>query len=90
LPATLISTGPHHARQRPHEEDVWLLFASVRQEQQQVQRLQRVRSAWAEWRQERQRLQDHRATFTADRRFRRQTPQCLAELETQAAQIASL
>ncbi len=43
-----------------------------------------------EWRNERQRMQAHLATFTADRRFRRQPATYLTELEMQAAEIAAM
>jgi hypothetical protein len=83
---TLLTSGPHHAKQRLHEEGAWLLFDIVRNEHEQIERLQRV--PLEEWRKERQRMQEHRASFTDDRRFRRQSSEYLAELEAQAAKIA--
>lgn len=85
---TLLTSGPYHARQRLHEEGAWLLFDIVHDEHEQVRRLQRV--SLEDWRKERCRMQEHRATFTDDRRFRRQSPKYLAELEAQAAKIANL
>ena len=85
---TLLTSGPHHARQRLHEEGAWLLFDSLHDEHEQIRRLQRV--SLEDWRQERDRMQQHQATFTDDRRFRRHSPKYLAELEAQAAQIANL
>ena len=84
---SLLTSGPHHARQRLHEEGAWLLFDVVSNEQKQVQRLQCV--SLEDWRDERQRLREHKATFTDDRRFRRQPSKYLAELEARAAEIAS-
>ncbi len=84
---TLLTSGPHHAKQRLHEEGAWLLFDIVRNEHEQIERLQRV--SLKEWCRERQRIQDHRASFTDDRRFRRQPSEYLAELEAQAAKIAT-
>ncbi len=43
-----------------------------------------------DWRAERQRMQKHKSSFTDDRRFRRQLPKYLMELEEQAAKIARL
>jgi hypothetical protein len=60
----------------------------VSDEHEQVERLQRV--SLEEWRKERQRIREHQASFTDDRRFRRQSPKYLAELEAQAAKIANL
>ena len=85
---TLLTSGPYHARQRLHEEGAWLLFAVVSNEHEQVERLQCV--SLKEWRKERQRIREHQASFTDDRRFRRQSPKYLAELEAQAAKIANL
>ncbi len=81
-------TSGRQAKQRLHEQGAWLLFDLVEDECEQVQRLQRV--PLTEWRNERQRMQAHLATFTADRRFRRQPATYLAELETQAAEIATM
>ena len=81
-------TSGRQAKQRLHEQGAWLLFDLVEKECEQVKRLQRV--PLTEWRNERQRMQAHLATFTADRRFRRQPATYLAELETQAAEIAAL
>jgi hypothetical protein len=83
---TLLTSGPYHAKQRLHEQGIWLLFDVLRNEHEQVQSLQHV--SLVEWQDERQRMQEHQAVFTNDRRFRRQTPQYLAELETQAVDIA--
>lgn len=83
---TILTSGPHHAKQRLHEEGAWLLFDIVRNEHEQIERLQRV--PLEEWRKERQRMQEHRTSFTDDRRFRRQSSEYLAELEAQAAKIA--
>lgn len=83
---TLLTSGPHHARQRLHEEGAWLLFEVVSNERQQIERLRRV--SLEDWRRERQRMQIHQVSFTDDRRFRRQSSKYLAELETQAADIA--
>ena len=85
---TLLTSGPYHARQRLHEEGAWLLFDTVHDEHEQVRRLRRV--SLEDWRQERCRMQEHQATFTDDRRFRRQSPKYLAELEVQAAKIGNL
>ncbi len=85
---TLLTSGPHHAKQRLHEEGAWLLFDILHNEHEQVERLSRV--PLSEWRNERQRIQAHRVSFTDDRRFRRHSPKYLAALETQAAQIANL
>jgi len=85
---TLLTSGPHHARQRLHEEGAWLLFQVVNDEREQIERLQHV--SLEEWRREWQRLREHQASFTDDRRFRRQLPGYLAELEAQAAEIACL
>ena len=85
---TLLTSGPYHARQRLHEEGAWLLFEVVSNEHEQVERLQRV--SLEEWRKERQRIREHQTSFTDDRRFRRQSPKYLAELEAQAAKIANL
>ncbi len=81
-------TSGRQAKQQLHEQGAWLLFDLVEDECEQVQRLQRV--PLTEWRHERQRMQAHLATFTADRRFRRQPASYLAELETQAAEIAAM
>ncbi len=83
---TLLTSGPHHARQRLHEEGAWLLFEVVSNEREQIERLRRV--SLEDWRNERQRMQKHQISFTDDRRFRRQSSKYLAELETQAADIA--
>jgi hypothetical protein len=83
---TLLTSGPHHARQRLHEQGAWLLFDVARNESEQIRRLQRV--PLEDWRDERQRMQQHQATFTNDRRFRRQPFKYLAELEARAAEIA--
>ncbi|MEA3341001.1 MAG: hypothetical protein U9R15_13645 [Chloroflexota bacterium] len=85
---TLRTSGPHHAKQRLHEEGAWLLFDLVSNEHEQLERLQRV--SMDEWREERQRIREHRATFTEDRRFRRTPSRYLAELEAQAEEIAKL
>jgi hypothetical protein len=85
---TLLTSGPHHAKQRLHEEGAWLLFDLVGSEHQQHERLQRV--SLAEWRQARQHIREHRAPFTDDRRFRRQTSKYLAGLEARAAEIAAM
>lgn len=85
---TRRTSGPDHAKQRLHEQGAWLLFDLVEDEGEQVQRLQRV--PLTEWRDERQRMQAHLATFTDNRRFRRQPSTYLAQLETQAATIADL
>ncbi len=85
---TLRTSGPHHAKQRLHEEGAWLLFDLVSSQHQQLERLQRV--SLDDWREERQRIQEHRATFTQDRRFRRTPSEYLAELEAQAEKIAKL
>ena len=81
-------TSGRQAKQRLHEQGAWLLFDLVEDECKQVQRLQRV--PLTEWRNERQRMQTHLATFTADRRFRRQPAAYLTELEMQAAEIATM
>ena len=83
---SLLTSGPHHAKQRLHEEGAWLLFDVVSNEHKQVRRLQRV--PLEDWRDERQRIRKHKATFTDDRRFRRQSSKYLAELEARAAEIA--
>jgi hypothetical protein len=83
---TLLTSGPHHARQRLHEEGAWLLFEVVSNELEQIERLRRV--SLEDWRRERQRMHVHQASFTDDRRFRRQSSKYLVELETQAANIA--
>lgn len=85
---TLVTAGPYHAQQRLHEQGAWLLFEVVTNEHEQVQRLQRV--SLEDWRAERQRMRQHQAPFTDNRRFRRQSPKYLAELEAQAAEIARL
>ena len=85
---TLRTSGPHHAKQRLHEEGAWLLFDLVSSEHEQLERLQHV--SLDEWREERQRIREHRATFTDDRRFRRVPSKYLAELEAQAEEIAKL
>lgn len=85
---TLLTSGPHHAQQRLHEEGAWLLFDLVGSEHQQHERFQRV--SLAEWRQARQHIREHRAPFTDDRRFRRQTSKYLASLEARAAEIAAM
>ncbi|MFQ6102471.1 MAG: hypothetical protein ACE5OS_14760 [Anaerolineae bacterium] len=85
---TLLTAGPYHAQQRLHEQGAWLLFEAVAHEPEQLRRLQRV--SLKDWRAERQRMRTHRATFTDDRRFRRQSPKYLAELEARAAEIARL
>jgi hypothetical protein len=85
---TLLTSGPHHAKQRLHEEGAWLLFDILHNEHEQVERLRRV--PLSEWHKERQRIQARRASFTDDRRFRQRSPEYLAALETQAAQIANL
>jgi hypothetical protein len=85
---TLVTSGPHHARQRLHEEGAWLLFDTVRNQHEQIRRLRRV--SLEEWHRERQRIREHQASFTDDRRFRRQSPKYLVELEAQAAEIACL
>jgi hypothetical protein len=83
---TLLTSGPHHAKQRLHEQGAWLLFEVVNNEREQIERLRRV--SLQDWRSERQRMQDHQISFTDDRRFRRQSSKYLAELEMQAANIA--
>lgn len=83
---TLLTSGPHHAKQRLHEQGAWLLFDVVKDEHEQLKRLQRV--SLSDWRKERERMLAHQATFTADRRFRRQPEKYLAELEAKAALIA--
>ena len=85
---TLLTSGPYHAKQRLHEEGAWLLFDLVSSEHQQVERLQRV--SLAEWRKARLRIQEHRAPFTDDRRFRRQASKYLADLEARAAKITTV
>lgn len=85
---SLLTSGPHYAKQRLHEQGAWLLFDVLSNEQKQVQRLQRV--SLAEWHDERRRMQAHQAPFTDDRRFRRHSPNYLAKLEARAAEIASL
>ncbi len=85
---TLLTSGPYHAQQRLHEEGAWLLFDTVHNEHEQVERLQRV--PLDEWQAERRRMQKHKASFTEDRRFRRQSSKYLMELEEQAAKIAKL
>lgn len=65
-----------------------MLFDVVQNEHEQIKRLQRV--SLKEWQQERKRMSAHQATFTADRRFRRQPEKYLAELEARAVEIASL
>lgn len=85
---TLLTAGPYHAQRRLHEQGAWLLFEVVENEHAQLQRLQRV--SLEDWRAERQRMRAHQALFTDDRRFRRQSPKYLAELEAQAAEIARL
>lgn len=85
---TLLTAGPYHAQQRLHEQGAWLLFEIVENEHAQLQRLQHV--SLEDWRAERQRMRTHRAPFTDDRRFRRQSPKYLAELEARAAEIARL
>lgn len=82
----LLTSGPHHAKQRLHEEGAWLLFDVVRNEHKQVLRLQRV--PLEDWRNERQRILAHKATFTDDRCFRRKSAQYLTALEARAAEIA--
>ncbi|HEY74292.1 MAG TPA: hypothetical protein G4N99_13600 [Thermoflexia bacterium] len=85
---TLCTSGPHHAKQRLHEEGAWLLFDLVESEHEQVERLQHV--SLDEWREEQRRIREQRATFTDDRRFRHAPSQYLSELEAQAAEIAKL
>lgn len=85
---TLRTSGPHHAQQRLHEEGAWLLFDLVSNEHEQLDRLQRV--SLDDWREEQQRIREHRATFTDDRRFRREPSGYLAELEAQAEEVAKL
>ena len=85
---TLLTAGPYHAQQRLHEQGAWLLFEVVTNEHEQVQRLQCV--SLEDWRAERKRMRAHQAPFTDDRRFRRQSPKYLAELEARAAEIARL
>ncbi|MGB0384538.1 MAG: hypothetical protein ACPGWR_06910 [Ardenticatenaceae bacterium] len=85
---TLLTSGPHHAKQRLHEQGAWLLFDVVQNEHEQIKLLQRV--SLEEWYKERQRMLAHQATFTADRRFRRQPEKYLADLEARAAEIANL
>lgn len=85
---TLLTAGPYHAQQRLHEQGAWLLFEIVENEHAQLQRLQHV--ALEDWRAERQRMRVHRAPFTDNQRFRRQSPKYLAELEARAAEIARL
>ena len=63
-----------------------MLFDVVKDEHEQLKRLQRV--SLSDWRKERERMLAHQATFTADRRFRRQPEKYLAELEAKAALIA--
>ncbi len=85
---TRRTSGAYHAKQRLHEQGAWLLFDLTPGEDEQVQRLQRV--PLTEWHAERQRMQAHLATFTDNRRFRRQPTSYLAQLETQASAIANL
>jgi len=85
---TLLTSGPHHAKQRLHEQGAWLLFDVVQNEHEQIKRLQRV--SLEEWGREQKRMLAHQVTFTADRRFRNQPEKYLAELEAQAALVASL
>jgi len=85
---TLRTSGPHHAKQRLHEEGAWLLFDLVSSEHKQVKRFRRV--SLDEWREERQRIREHRTTFTNDRRFRHRPSEYLAGLEAQAAEIAKM
>ncbi len=73
---TLLTSGPHHAKQRLHEQGAWLLFDVIKNEHEQLKRLQRV--SHSDWRKERKRMLAHQATFTADRRFRRQPEKYLA------------
>ena len=85
---TLLTSGPHHAKQRLHEQGAWLLFDVVKDEHEQLKRLQRV--SLSDWSKERERMLAHQATFTADRRFCRQPEKYLAELEARASEIAGL
>lgn len=85
---TLRTSGPHHAKRRLHEEGAWLLFDFVSSEHEQLERLQRV--SLNEWRKERQRIREHKATFTDDRRFRREPSKYLAGLQVRAEEIANL
>ncbi len=85
---TLLTSGPHHAKHRLHEQGAWLLFDVVTNEHQQLERLKRV--SLEDWQKEQQRMSTHQATFTANRRFRRQPEKYLLELETRAAEAAQL
>ena len=85
---TKRTSGAYHAKQRLREQGAWLLFDLLNDEDEQLQRLKRV--PLAEWRDERQRMQSHLASFSHDRRFRKQPVAYLTQLETQAAAIATL
>ena len=85
---TLRTSGPHHAKQRLHEEGAWLLFDLVSSEHEQLERLQLV--SLDEWCEERQRIREHKAAFTDDRRFRREPSKYLAGLQVRAEEIAKL
>jgi len=85
---TKRTSGDYHAKQRLQEQGAWLLFDLLNDQDKQLQRLKRV--PVAEWRNERLRMQAHLASFSHDRRFRKQPVAYLAQLETQAATIAAL
>jgi hypothetical protein len=85
---TKRTSGVYHAKQRLREQGAWLLFGLLNDEDEQLQRLRCV--PLDEWRDERQRMQSHLASFSHDRRFRKQPVAYLAQLETQAAAIAIL
>ena len=83
---TVLTSGAHHAKQRLHEQGVWLLFCVASDEQEQLKRLQSV--SLEDWRKERKRMNAHQATFTDNRRFRRNPEKYLASLEAQAEAAA--
>jgi hypothetical protein len=85
---TLCTVGPYRAQQWLHEQGAWLLFDTILNEYQQLDQLRRV--SVDDFRQERRRMQQHQASRSDDRRFRRQPRTYLAKLEAQAAAIARL